>query len=740
MGCAVDLTASSRRVMFSLNGSFEAPMGEMDLSNCKSAMMYLRPAVSSTRFVQFRFLLSSGIAKYAPPAGFRFFDEAYRHRHSSVYKSLDPSKKSDSCEICSVPFRILSSNGGDDDNSKTNYQCLLCARFVCRDCLQESCSEIKCCEACVLEEATNKYMDVALKRLCTENENFSQQQNEEWTRTRSFLLALGRRRCGSRPDFLSDDEKSNSRRPTFRYKFSERDRDLIVKALEYVVRVKEDKNIKQCRMNLGSTNDSDSSISLDILSLSDLESKKRDFYESDVTKMARFVAVPFNCDDDDDSNGKEGRITSKIDMRKLFRRMGSRDQKMVQRWKLGVMSLSLEKWRLSFESNGLKVLSLKRVTSFEIKDELNYASITFIFDSEKQTIRVTLKDASIWRKRIQDTLNANHLKSSSCSCSYDDDTKKWKEDCTIALTESSVSINELVFELNRVSDICVVDARAEHWSFIVDETQRIHVKMTAQDSTASWVVALGSAVASSMLTKSNRNDDEEESSSNISSSPDFLKLYTSFSSQIPEVANSIQKVEYSSFDFVSSAVFVQNQRAVFGSLCLVDGVLVLAPSYISGYFKDVRDVSSLCTSSKMLTKHTTRRKSLLELFSATSASKHLRISSQELQDDENDDTETMMFKKVEEYTTSLPCHFCHQIANSKSRLCKECGVPYVILSLFIYLSISPSLLLLTYTTHPFIHPTSFTIFLHSTHTHTHTFTHPLHSQNTDTATHTKKRL
>ena len=91
VGCCVDLSA--RRIMYSLNGSFEAPMGEIDLSNCTSAMMYLRPAVSSTRFFQYRYLLSAANARFLPPEGFRFFDQAYRHRHTSIYRvSIRPKR------------------------------------------------------------------------------------------------------------------------------------------------------------------------------------------------------------------------------------------------------------------------------------------------------------------------------------------------------------------------------------------------------------------------------------------------------------------------------------------------------------------------------------------------------------------------------------------------------------------------------------------------------------------------
>ena len=173
VGCAVDL--SGRRLMFSLNGSFEAPMGEMDLSNCtSSAMMYLRPAVSSTRLFQYRYLLSAADARFLPPEKFRFFDEAYRQRHTSIYRSLDPSKKSECCEICTVPFRILQT----ENVATTFHQCLLCARYVCGDCLQES-SDVKCCEACAMEDKSSAFMDIALKRLCNEGH----EEDEEWNRT-----------------------------------------------------------------------------------------------------------------------------------------------------------------------------------------------------------------------------------------------------------------------------------------------------------------------------------------------------------------------------------------------------------------------------------------------------------------------------------------------------------------------------------------------------------------------------
>ena len=133
-----------------------------------------------------------------------------------------------------------------------------------------------------------------------------------------------------------------------------------------------------------------------------------------------------------------------------------------------------------------------------------------------------------------------------------------------------------------MSDVLVVDIQHGHWSFMYDESTCVHVKMidNMHESTASWVVAVGSAVASSILSRNKQNEQDKEDESASSSHPDFKKLYASFSSGHPEVGI-VQKVNIRHFDFVSSAVFI-DRFAKVGSLCLIDNILVLAPSYV-GY-------------------------------------------------------------------------------------------------------------------------------------------------------------
>ena len=182
------------------------------------------------------------------------------------------------------------------------------------------------------------------------------------------------------------------------------------------------------------------------------------------------------------------------------------------------------------------------------------------------------------------------------------------------LTKSSIAINDRAFDLNLVSDILVVDSRLGHWSFTYNDSTCVHVKMidNAQESTASWVVAVGSTVASSILSRKTRGE-QDGGDESTSSHPDFEKLSRYFD------IGTIRKVNIREFDFLSSAVFIDDRLAKRGSLCLIDNVLVLAPSYISGHFDDVRDVTPLCTSSKMLMKSTPRRKSLLNLFPVLNA-------------------------------------------------------------------------------------------------------------------------
>ena len=155
-------------------------------------------------------------------------------------------------------------------------------------------------------------------------------------------------------------------------------------------------------------------------------------------------------------------------------------------------------------------------------------------------------------------------------------------------------------------------------------------------------------------------DEQDGGDESTSSHPDFEKLSRYFDVGI------IRKVNIREFDFLSSAVFIDDRLARRGSLCLIDNVLVLAPSYISGHFDDVRDVTPLCTSSKMLMKSTPRRKSLLSL---SRAERERKIKSQELVEEEITE-----LKQTEDHITTLPCHFCHRVANSKTRLCRNCGV------------------------------------------------------------------
>ena len=158
----------------------------------------------------------------------------------------------------------------------------------------------------------------------------------------------------------------------------------------------------------------------DVLSLSDLTSKSRDFYESDTLIRSRFV-VP--CFDNEDR--EENRISKTTTvMRSMFRPITTNREQTQSAWKLGLMSIFNEKWSMSFESMGkdagLEALSLKHVVSFEIKDEDTYASITLIFDTkQRRIVRVSLQSASIWRKRLESALESNRLKSARCHCSYD---------------------------------------------------------------------------------------------------------------------------------------------------------------------------------------------------------------------------------------------------------------------------------------------------------------------------------
>ena len=78
-------------------------------------------------------------------------------------------------------------------------------------------------------------------------------------------------------------------------------------------------------------------------------------------------------------------------------------------------------------------------------------------------------------------------------------------------------------------------------------------------------------------------------------------------------------------------------------------------------------------SSKMLTKCTPRRKSLLDLFPVLKTKETISKSQDSVEE------EMLGLKQVEmtqTHTTNVPCHFCHRVANSKTRLCRNCGVSY----------------------------------------------------------------